>query len=402
MKRLNILICTLLARGHVYPVLPLCHELSQRGHRITFATSNQFAGDIKLSGAEPLIFDSSPPGNEYEKWWNGLQSLAFDDPGWWSPPHEWICNLHADTAALDAKVRQTFGSQLLDLVLYDQYFYPGQVVSRRLACPRIRISAHFANYKGFLIRRNGICINPGPMLEFAKRVNLFLSEEGLHTNDSFWLPEDFNIQLFPDAFQYHRTSFDERFCFAGRSSKRYFSRNWNYRIRDDPIVLISGFSGIAGVRYQPVSYLSSLVAALADSECHCVLLSEQQDPSLRLPDNFEVCQGVSPLEVLPHAALLVCPGGMGSTLEATYSGVPALMIPTHPHADEVAYRAAELGLGRRVLREETAPESIRGIVAGMLWDTHVRERVKDMRGAFERSVGVPQVVERIEHFVAEL
>ena len=60
-------------------------------------------------------------------------------------------------------------------------------------------------------------------------------------------------------------------------------------------------------------YFEMFVHALSESPYHCILSIGDDDLAPDLPPNFELNRRASHLEILPHAALSICHGGMGST-----------------------------------------------------------------------------------------
>jgi UDP:flavonoid glycosyltransferase YjiC (YdhE family) len=50
---------TIPAYGHVLPVLPIAAEAVRRGHRVTVATTEQFAPLAETTGARVLHYESS-------------------------------------------------------------------------------------------------------------------------------------------------------------------------------------------------------------------------------------------------------------------------------------------------------------------------------------------------------
>jgi UDP:flavonoid glycosyltransferase YjiC (YdhE family) len=61
-------------------------------------------------------------------------------------------------------------------------------------------------------------------------------------------------------------------------------------------------------------------------------------------------------DVLPHAAVMVCHGGSGSTLGAIAAGVPLVVTPLFADQPENARRVAELGAGLSVPPNPAAVE----------------------------------------------
>ena len=152
-------------------------------------------------------------------------------------------------------------------------------------------------------------------------------------------------------------------------------------------------------RLNYANYFDLFVDGLADLPYHFILSIAEESFDRPLPANFELNRRASHLEILPRAALAVCHGGMTSTLEALYHGVPVLMFPQSERCDEVAYRAEELGLGVRLPNIEASVELVRKTVMDMIKNDSLRARVEDSRRAFRSSGGSALAADRIEDFL---
>ena len=93
-----------------------------------------------------------------------------------------------------------------------------------------------------------------------------------------------------------------------------------------------------------------------------------------IPANFIVRNYVPQLDVLQHAALFITHGGMNSTSEGLYYGVPLIVLPQSADQPMVARRVAEKGAGIHLEQE--------GLSAGELQDA--AERVLNHR-AFKKA-----------------
>src|SRR6185369_18456 len=49
------------SHGHVYPMLGIVEELARRGHRVSYATTADFAGAVTAAGATPVRYASTMP-----------------------------------------------------------------------------------------------------------------------------------------------------------------------------------------------------------------------------------------------------------------------------------------------------------------------------------------------------
>ena len=75
--------------GHINPSLAVVAELARRGHRVSYATTEQFAADVRAAGAEPVLHqttlgrpaDGRPPGGGAARLHGTLQPVRSQDAG---------------------------------------------------------------------------------------------------------------------------------------------------------------------------------------------------------------------------------------------------------------------------------------------------------------------------------
>jgi MGT family glycosyltransferase len=240
---------------------------------------------------------------------------------------------------------------------------------------------------------------------YSKDLDSFLSARGVTTSNNLWHTEPINIHLIPREFQYAGDGFDSRFLFVGALLDRSFEPKWSNRSSGRPIALISGLSGLHGTDVRSSTNYEVFLEALANSEFHCIFsIGEDESPdSLGLQgSNFEVNRHASHLEILPHASVFVCHGGMLSTLEALYNGVPVLSLPIHQFTHEVAYRTAELGLGIKLARDNLTSQQVKDAMHTMLHDSLLRARVQEMQQVFRSAGGTPLAVKVIEDALTQI
>jgi UDP:flavonoid glycosyltransferase YjiC (YdhE family) len=145
----------------------------------------------------------------------------------------------------------------------------------------------------------------------------------------------------PKFFVKDVEAFDQRFSFIGFSAegRRSFFEPWKGGDAGRKTILACPTTGLL----PSTEFCSQVVDAFAKQPWRVVLsVSLACDPvceielsSLHnLPENLELNQHSSNLDILPYASLFVGQGGQGSTLEALYSGVPLILIPPTPfHAE---------------------------------------------------------------------
>lgn len=143
--------------------------------------------------------------------------------------------------------------------------------------------------------------------------------------------------------------------------------------------------------------------AFGDKPINVVMAAGSQavlDNLGKVPQNFDVRVHVPQLAVLPHAAAFISHGGMNSTQESLYHGVPLVVIPQMHEQEATARRVSELGLGRFLPRPEVTVESLERAVEEVLTHESLRTNVKAMQQTVRATGGAPLAVKAMLTFLA--
>lgn len=392
MRRRHVAVFTLPAKAHIYPVLGICRELIKRGYRVTFATTENVAQLVRQEGIEPVIFNPGP-GSEVN-----FGSWPARDPQWWKFIADQCLAFTRDAALAVAQLEPFYRANPPDATIYDNCAYAGRIISKHMNSASVQFFTVFARGK-FISWEGGVGRNPEPMLEFVKQFDSFLSAYGFEGSGLFWHSADLNISPMPRALQYEGGMFDSRrFCFVG-PCLRSFTNSWKGSSNGGRSILVSDMAGLADVEY-----FSTIVAALSGSKYNVILSVGENFPVERLlplPENFELNEHVSHLEILQHVDLLIYSGGPGGALEALFFGVPIIALPRWPPEEVVAYRIDQLGLGVSLPRHSVTPEIIRDNVARVLGDDAIGKNVRHMQDLVRNSGGAIAAVDKIEETLRE-
>jgi UDP:flavonoid glycosyltransferase YjiC (YdhE family) len=141
-----------------------------------------------------------------------------------------------------------------------------------------------------------------------------------------------------------------RFRAAAPSARAPLPADW-WPGNDDPLVYATFGSVTAGAHlsYYPALY-RTLIDALAPLRMRLlVTVGEPRDLAElgALPPNVRAEHWIPQDDVLPHAAVIVCHGGLGSTLGAIAHGVPLVVVPLFS-IDQVANGTAVARAGAGV------------------------------------------------------
>jgi MGT family glycosyltransferase len=398
MEKLHVAVFTPFVGGHVYPALGLCSELVRRGHRVTYPSNEGFAGRIREAGALPVEFETPVVAHAEEK----MRQATSDDSSYW---REFTSvtgpTTIATAAAAVAELKEFYATNPPDVILYDWFAFAGRILARQLGCPAIQVHSHFAHHDS-LMRIDGVCTTPEPMVEFSRSLDSFMSTYGFEDRDHLWHYEKLNIFLVPREFQYDVESFDRRFKFVGATHNRKPRPGlWKNRASvGQPLLLISEpTSSTDG------SFLRLCMEAFAESKHHVVFSKALNSPevsSASLPRNFEINRAAFNCEILPFTNVMLCQGGMGTTLESLYHGVPVVSLPPNPFNAEVAYRLAELGLGIHVRQERQTLDKLREAVDVACSDAALLGRVKRMHSDLASSPGAEGAADCIEEYLGAI
>lgn len=389
----HIAVFTLPAKGHIYPVLGICHELVTRGYRVTFATTENGAHLVRQGGIEPVIFDL---GNPASGW--GFPRWPSRDPRWWKLIAQSFLKLTRHAALAVSQLETFYRENPPDAILYDDCSYAGRIISKYTNSMAVQFYTNFARDK-FVTWEDGIGQNPQPMIDFAKSLDSFFSAYGIGGIDHLWHNADLNISPMPRALQYEENRFDDRrFSFVGPCLGPYTS-SWKRSGNGSRSILVSDQAELADGEY-----FNSFISALSGSGYNVILSVGKNLPLdclLPLPENFEINQHVSHLEILQHVDLWISAGGAASALEALYFGVPMLALPRWPPQEVVAARIDELGIGVNCSRHLMTPEIIRSNVSRVLGDAAIARKVLRMQDTVRNSGGAIVAVDRIEAALQE-
>lgn len=396
MEKRHIAVFTPLVGGHVYPALGICSELVSRGHRVTYPTNESFAAKVHEAGATAVEF-KAPEVRYAEKI---SQDSAADDCKFWRFFTSVLGPWALATAAVTVEELEGFyADNPPDLILYDWFAFAGRILARRLGCPAIQVHSHFAHHDS-LMRIDGVYTTPEPMIGFARLLDSFMSTYGFKERRHLWHYENLNIFLVPREFQYEFDSFDSRFKFFGATHNRKPRVGlWKNRAeKGKPLLLISETTASTDGRF-----LKLCIEAFAESQYHVVVSKALNTPEVStasLPRNFEINRTAFNGEILPFVNIMVCEGGMGTTLESLYHGVPVVAVPAYPFNSEVAYRMAELGLGLHVHQRGMTPSALREAVDIAASDEALLSRVKRMQADLASSPGAEAAAKAIEEYLA--
>ncbi|MEV2243836.1 macrolide family glycosyltransferase [Streptomyces sp. NPDC049970] len=392
----HIGVFTFPAYAHIAPAVPMLAELVRRGHRVTCFVADRFADLVREAGAEAVVYPSEFP------WSDGATGSVLDG----------ILDFFAESIAPLETAVARFRDDPPDLLAHDlAASEAARLLARAWDVPVVQLCPTIASSPGFSMSecqaREVTGPPPGPVdpenpaiTDFVARKRRLLTGLGIDGAplDGFGAEDGANIVFLPKAFQVAPETFDDRFAFIGPCLAEAPAKDEGWQPPEGREVLLLSL----GSSYTPdqADFLRSCVQALADSPWHVVVtLGHRVTPDELgpLPDNVEAHRWLRHPEVLRHACAFITHAGMGSVMESLSYGVPMVLVPYHIDQRVIARQAADLMLGRVLLREgDTGAEALRAAVGDVTTSPGVSAAVAEMRRQVREAGGAARGADAVE------
>ncbi|WP_251055429.1 macrolide family glycosyltransferase [Streptomyces sp. ISL-66] len=369
--------------GHVIPTLAVVRELVSRGHRVSYAVTAEFAGDVRAAGAVPVLYDVPAAGEAPEDMAEGV-TLA----------------VGVNVAALP-QLEQAFGPEVPDVVLSDVYAWAGPLLAARWGVPAIQLAPTHIPYEGLVQEFFGfddIAQIPG-FPELAGALAQFGVPGGVH---ALTLAPPRTIAFFPRSFQRRPETVraGEAHWVGPAISDRSFQGRWQKPGNGKPVLYVSLGSQF---NRRPDFYRSCL-EAFDGLGWHVVMSvgAEVAAAGLGLVgDGFEVHASVPQLDVLACASVFVTHGGMGSLMEAFSLGVPVLVVPQMAEQRVNATQVEQLGVGWYLPRERVTAQVLREAVLAVAGDERIARGVGGLQREISEAGGAAAAADVVEKVLAD-
>ncbi|MGX1885251.1 macrolide family glycosyltransferase [Streptomyces sp. NPDC055287] len=385
-------------QGHVNPTLPIVADLVGRGHRITYVTTDQFAGAVSAAGAKVVSYESVWPANRSVPAETSAEEMV-----------KGPLQLLRENIAVATAVEHELAADLPDLLLYDTLMnFGARVLAEKWERPAAQFipllasNEHFSVLQALTEEFPAIDPQHPALLEFGMKLAEFRAGHGLPApgpGDFLAASEDLNLVCVAEDFQPAAETFDDRYVFVGPSLVDPADQpSWSPPQGGAPVLLIA----LGTLFNERPEFYRSCAEAFADLPWHVVMATGAHvDPADlgELPVNFEVHRQVPQLAVLEHADVFVTHAGIRSTMESLAAGTPLVAVPQSVELDFTARRIAELGLGVRIARQEATPETLRAAVQKAAEDPEIRQRVAAMSERVRAGGGATRAADEIEAYL---
>lgn len=376
----KVLMINLPYSGHTNPTLGIASELVKRGHHVGYINAPSFRERIEATGATFIPYDNYPDNLTDQQ----VKTRCF-------------------LAAYHTGLR--VGKEY-DLVLYEMFFYLGQMLAEELDKPCVRQFSMFAwneHVVNTFIKNSRMWY----VLRFrlVRKLITYNSSHGVKIKYGEMISEvnhnipSLNIVFTSRQFQLFESEFDDRFQFVGPSiAARAGDEDIPFQEMKKPIIYVS----MGTVLGKNKDIYQTCIRAFVDEEVTVIMSLGKyinKESLGSIPNNFYVFASVPQLEVLQKASLFITHGGMNSVNESIYFSVPMLVAPIGGDQPTIADRVAELGLGKRIEGNKITPEKLRRITFEIMNMEQYKYNLRLHSDYMKRSGGINKAVKLIEKVI---
>lgn len=372
MRNAHIALLSAPYHTQVNPTLSIVAVLVKRGHRVTYVTSHEFSSKVFQVGAEVLCYTDNTEG---------------------------CVSWPTDAARLTLSLMLPLCEEnRTDLLVYHPHALAGLVLAERLGAPAVRMTPALT-YDGETLSHP---IVPPAFREdrdsLKKREDVFLLGQGIDRSKAAYAKCTPTIYFYPKELRLSKETCDRDIYAARCAAEQPGSGAWGRANRDQRrTVLVS-----ASTTFDPGPHYYGRFAEIFSDEGWNVVFATGSNHNSGsfgvLPPHCVIVQDVPLVAMMAHSDVLICGGGMSTTMEAMYHGLPMVMI-THgnPELEMYAENVQRLGVGIHLERARATPENIRRSVIQVMEGSVIRDRVNWMQGVVRSSPGAEEASNWIEN-----
>jgi len=390
MRNARVIIFAVPRPVHVNPLLSISEVLVRRGFHVTCVTSDIFEPAVSAVGARVMRCPRLVTPNERSTVNYG--SLSCDEA---------VVDFENLARRTISRLTPFFENGRPDLVLYDSHSFAGLILASRHNIPAVHITTQLIFKADRFEEERETSEFAREMLNLNCYIDALFREQGVALLDAIFRKELLNIYLYAKDFQICNDSGAESAFYAPRCvAERPCMHTWRPTYAPNvPAVLVSASTTLV----QNPDYYLMCAEVLSNLGWHVILaIGDNNNPAQfsQLPPNCEVSKNVPQVEIMPYVQLLVCLGGMTTTMEAMYHGVPLVML-THGFNEGELYagNVARLGLGIHLRSSPVTADNLRYAVLDIMTNREILRQVREMQLLIRRAPGAEEVVNRIEEFL---
>ncbi|MGE6590938.1 macrolide family glycosyltransferase [Bacillus mycoides] len=384
------------SEGHINPTLHVVEELISHGEEVVYFSIEAFRERIEKTGATVRTIDDekfikaflSSGRNYLQERINGL--------------------LHTTDVVIPSVLEQIEGEHF-DYIIHDSMFGCGRLIAQILNLPAINSCTSFAqDEKSFkqmldhLSKNIPLEVQDRIHNDFENLTNGITEKYGVDIDspyEVFCNPASLTIVYTIKEFQPFGDTFNETFKFVGPSiSTQVKNEGFDYTsIEEKSLIYIS----LGTVFNEALDFYKLCMKAFKNSK-HTIVMSIGNKTEIsdlgNIPKNFIVKNYVPQTELLKYTKLFITHGGMNSTHEGIYNGVPLVVIPQSADQPVIAKQVESLGAGVKLQMQGLTADQLSESVEIVLNNPSCKEAALNLKESLRKSGGYKQAVDEIFKF----
>ncbi|PFU26959.1 macrolide family glycosyltransferase [Bacillus cereus] len=388
----NVLVINFPGEGHINPTLAVVSELIQRGETVVSYCIEDYRKKVEATGAEFRVF---------ENFLSQINIMERVNEG--GSPLTVLSHMIEASERIVTQIVEETKEEKYDYLIYDNHFPVGRIIANILQLPSVSSCTTFAvnQYINFHDEQEARQVDEmDPLYQSCLAgMERWNKQYGMKCNSMYDImnhPGDITIVYTSKEYQPRSEVFDESYKFVGPSiaTRKEVGSFPTEDLKNEKVIFIS-----MGTVFneQPALY-EKCFEAFKDVDATVVLVVGKKiniSQFENIPKNFKLYNYVPQLEVLQHADVFVTHGGMNSSSEALYYGVPLVVIPVTGDQPFVAKRLTEVGAGIRLNRNELTSELLRETVKKVMDDVTFKENSRKVGESLRNAGGYQRAVEEI-------
>ncbi|MFC0216554.1 macrolide family glycosyltransferase [Paenibacillus chartarius] len=384
------------SEGHINPTIGVVQELISRGEEVVYFCIEAFRERMEKTGASVRTFD-------------GQKLIKAFVSGGRSYLLERVNGLLLTADIVIPSVLEQIQGEHFDYIIHDSMFGCGSLLAQMLKLPAISSCTSFAQTKEsfdktlepFFTEVPAEIVKPiaDTFQNLTALAKIRFDVEIHSPYEVFCNPAPLTIVYTTREFQPDGTSFGQTYKFVGPSiSSRFTKESFDFpAIKGTNPTYIS----LGTVFNQSIDFYRLCFEAFGNTDQTIVMsvgnrvqISDLGD----IPQNFIVKNYVPQTDVLQYAQLFITHGGMNSTHEALYYGVPLIVIPQSADQPIIAGQVAAIGAGISLQRQSLTANRLREAADHVRSSFSFKKAASGMGESFRRSGGYRQAVDEIFEF----
>lgn len=355
----KILAFTIPTPGHLFPIIPILHELRRHGHEVVLCLCSG-AGALDIVAGLTVRWLS----------WDEMGNRNASDPQ--SNGAFTAFKLYGRTFA--EAVQQAAVSERAELLVVDPSLWGAMIAAQGLRLPWAAIAHNPLYLRGTGLDVRGLGLPPARNLAQKLMVNTAMRIQSALQNHrslgllnevrqayrlrpltrfvDLYLEPPLTIATTAEPFEYPRSDWPATLHFVGPiwwDPPSSLPRDFESHTARPRILLVGSSIPEFGAAKQ---WIPIAIEALATMQCHVVATIPTGDLPSRVPPNVELHRFLPHGTILQNIDCVVCHGGPGIVQRALSAGVPVVAVPFLYDRFEVA-RRIEVAKAGAMVRGDT-------------------------------------------------